>query len=125
MPDQTQPTRPELEILKLLWRRRDLSARQIADDLAAPLGWSYSTLRTVLERMCEKNLLSRREGEGVNTYAASVTKVALLGLMIRDFSGRVLELDAAPPAVMFANSKLLTEDEVEELEKVLRAEETE
>lgn len=114
------PTRPELEILKLLWRRKTLSAREIADEVAAPLDWSYSTLRTVLERMVEKGLLKRREGEGVHKYAPGVGKVALLSRMIEDFSGRVLELDSAPPAVTFANSKLLTKGEIEELERTLR-----
>lgn len=118
-----QPTKPELEILKLLWRRKALSAREIADDLAAALDWSYSTLRTVLERMVDKGLLKRRAADGLNMYSAGVGKVALLGRMIQDFSDRVLELDAAPPAVMFAQSKLLTEDELEELDRVLRAEE--
>jgi predicted transcriptional regulator len=118
-----QPTRPELEIMKLLWRRKSLSAREIADELAEALGWSYSTLRTVIERMCEKGLLKKRARDGVNVYAAGVGKITLLGRMIQDFSGRVLELDAAPPAVLFAQSKLLTHDEVEELEKLLRSQE--
>jgi predicted transcriptional regulator len=115
-----QPTKPELQILKLLWRRKSLSAREISDDLAEPLGWTYSTLRTVLERMCEKGLLKKRATDGVNVYSAGVGKVALLGRMIQDFSGRVLELDAAPSAVFFAQSKLLTNEEVEELERMLR-----
>jgi predicted transcriptional regulator len=114
------PTKPELEILKLLWRRKALSAREIADELSAPLGWSHSTLRTVLERMSEKGLLAKQQRDGVNAYSPRIGKIALLGRMIQDFSGRVLELDAAPPAVMFAQSKLLTDEEIEELEKVLR-----
>ncbi len=117
-----QPTKPELAILKLLWRRKLMSARAISDELAESLGWSYSTLRTVLERMCEKGLLAKTQKDGVNAYSAAVGKITLLGRMIHDFSDRVLELDAAPSAVMFADSKLLTEDEIEELEKVLRNE---
>ena len=117
-----QPTKPELAILKLLWRRKRLSAREISDEIADHLGWSYSTLRTVLERMHEKGLLAKAQKEGVNVYAAEISKVALLGRMILDFSGRVLELDAAPAAVTFADSKLLTDEEIEELDKLLRAE---
>ena len=121
-PTALQPTKPELAILKLLWRRKTLSAREISDAIADDLGWSYSTLRTVLERMHEKGLLGKHQINGVNAYSPSVGKVDLLGRMIEDFSSRVLELDAAPSAVMFADSKLLTDDELEELEKVLRAE---
>jgi len=117
-----QPTRPELAILKLLWRRKSLSAREITDEIAAELNWTYSTMRTVIERMHEKGLLNKKSAGGVNVYSAAVGKVQLLSRMIRDFSDRVLELDATPSAVMFADSKLLTKDEIDELEKVLRRE---
>ena len=118
-----QPTRPELAVLKLLWKGKALTAREITDIVAPSFDWSYSTMRTVLERMCEKGLLKKRQANGVNTYAPGVGKIALLSNMIQDFTDRVLELDAAPSAVMFANSKLLTEDEVAELEQLLKSEE--
>lgn len=124
MVDKTasQPTRPELAVLKLLWRQKDLTARQITDEVAPLFDWSYSTVRTVLERMCEKGLLEKQSADGANVYAAAVGKIALLGSLIRDFSDRVLELDAAPSAVMFADSRLLSADELKELEQVLRTE---
>jgi predicted transcriptional regulator len=116
-----QPTKPELAVLKLLWRRKGLSAREITDEVAPEFNWTYSTMRTVIERMCDKGLLKKKSADGINVYTASVGKVALLSRMILDFSDRVLELDAAPSAVMFADSKLLTEDEIRELEKILKA----
>ncbi|NWG93638.1 MAG: BlaI/MecI/CopY family transcriptional regulator [Parvularculaceae bacterium] len=117
-----QPTKPELAVLKLLWRKKSLTAREITDEVAPDIDWSYSTMRTVIERMCDKGLLRKRSADGVNVYSAAIGKVALLSRMILDFSDRVLELDAAPSAVMFADSKLLSEDEIRELEKILRAE---
>jgi len=120
--DQTlQPTKPELAVLKLLWRKKSLSAREITDEVAPDFNWTYSTMRTVIERMCEKGLLKKKSADGINVYSAAVGKVALLSRMILDFSDRVLELDAAPSAVMFSDSKLLTEDEITELEKILKA----
>lgn len=119
--DTHQPTRPELAILKLLWRGRPMPARAISEAIGPQFGWSYSTMRTVLERMCEKGLLAKHQDAGVNVYAAAVGKLALLSGMIRDFSDRVLELDAAPSAVMFADSKLLTDTEINELDAMLRA----
>ena len=44
----------------------------------------------------------------------------MLSRMIADFSKRVLELDTAPAAAFFSESKLLSDDELEELEDVLR-----
>lgn len=115
------PTKPELAILKLLWRASEMSARQIHGEIEAEFGWSYSTVRTVLERMREKGLISKMAIDGVNIYEAEVTKVSMLGRMISDFSKRVLELDGAPAAAFFSDSKLLSEDELEELESMLGA----
>ena len=117
-----QPTKPELAVLKLLWRKKALSAREITDEVAPEFNWTYSTMRTVIERMCEKGLLKKKSADGINVYSASIGKIALLSRMILDFSDRVLELGAAPSAVMFADSKLLTAGEIEELEKILKAE---
>jgi predicted transcriptional regulator len=114
-----QPTKPELAVLKLLWSSKWLTAREIADVVGAEFSWSYSTVRTVLERMCDKDLLKKKSQDGVNLYSASIGKIALLSGMIRDFTDRVLEIDAAPSAALFADSKLLTKEEIEELERVL------
>ena len=119
----TDPTKPELAILKELWRAPDLNARDIHRSIKDDFGWSYSTVRTVLERMTEKGLISKTAADGVNIYAAEVTKVSVLGNMIADFSKRVLELDSAPGVAFFSDSKLLSEDELQELEEVLRREE--
>ncbi|HNR77839.1 MAG TPA: BlaI/MecI/CopY family transcriptional regulator, partial [Parvularculaceae bacterium] len=83
-----QPTKPELSVLKLLWRKRTLSAREITDEVAPEFNWSYSTMRTVIERMCEKGLLKKKSADGINVYSAAVGKVALLSRMILDFSDR-------------------------------------
>lgn len=117
------PTKPELAILKLLWQAGELNAREIHRAIEDDFGWSYSTVRTVLERMADKGLISKMAVDGVNVYEAEVTKVAMLGRMIADFSKRVLELDTAPAAAFFSESKLLSEEELAELEAVLRKEE--
>lgn len=124
-PKGTDPTKPELAILKLLWRSREMNAREIHREIEQEFGWSYSTVRTVLDRMADKGLISKAPVDGVNIYEPQVGKVALLSRMIADFSKRVLELDTAPAAAFFAESKLLSEDELEELEDVLRKAENE
>lgn len=117
---RADPTKPELAILKLLWRAEELTAREIHKAIEKKFDWSYSTVRTVLERMSEKGLVSKTSAGAANVYAAEVGKVALLGRMISDFSARVMELDAPPAAALFAQSKLLDEKELAELEQILR-----
>ncbi len=121
----SDPTKPELAILKLLWRSKEMSAREIHGEIEGDFGWSYSTVRTVLERMSDKGLISKTPVDGVNIYEPQVGKVAMLSRMIADFSKRVLELDTTPATAFFADSKLLSDAELEQLEDVLKRSENE
>lgn len=114
-----EPTKPELAVLKLLWRSKELSARDIHSSLTDEFNWSYSTVRTVLDRMAEKGLISKDRADGANIYRAEVSKIAVLGRMIADFSSRVLEIDDAPSAAFYSKSSILSEKEIAQLEAQL------
>lgn len=115
-----QPTAPELEILKLLWQLQPQTGRELHDQLADVLGWGYSSTRKTLERMVDKGLLAAELQGNQNSYSAQVTKVATLAALAQDFASRVLELKQPMPLAMFADSRLLTADELQALEQQLQ-----
>jgi BlaI family transcriptional regulator, penicillinase repressor len=109
----------ELEIMKVLWTRGELSAREIHEQVSERLSWASSTTRTVLDRMVKKGLLSKRDSHGINLYAASVSKPGGLARLVRDFASSVLELDHSAIVPLFARSKVLTREELAELSRLL------
>ncbi|ALZ75583.1 BlaI/MecI/CopY family transcriptional regulator [Rheinheimera sp. F8] len=115
-----QPTAPELEILKLLWQLQPQTGRELHDQLADVLGWGYSSTRKTLERMVDKGLLVAELQGNQNSYSAQVTKVATLAALAQDFASRVLELKQPMPLAMFADSRLLTADDLQALEQQLQ-----
>lgn len=116
----TPPSDAELDILKAFWRDGDLSAREVQDRIAADLGWSASTTRTVLERMRAKGLLSRRSVHGVAVYSTVQPKVAVIGGLMKRLSG-LLEINGPLPAAAFSGSQILDADDIAALEAVLKA----
>lgn len=114
-----QPTAPELEILKLLWSKQPLTARELHDELADVLLWGYSSTRKTLERMVEKGLVSFENQNKKNSYTAQVDKVSTLAGFAQDFASRVFELKGPLPVAMFADSQLVNANEIAELEKLL------
>lgn len=114
------PSDTELEVLKRFWRDGDLSSREVHDRIAARLGWTPSTTRTVLERMRAKGLLSRRDLHGVAVYSHVQPKAQILGGLVRRLSA-LLEMDGGLPAAAFSGSQLLDSDDISELESVLKA----
>jgi len=118
----TETSGPELEILKLLWRYQRLSAREIHNHLATERGWAYSTTRTVLERMVKKDQVRKHSLHGLNVYEPGLAKVPTLATLVRDFTRRVFNIRPSAAIPMFAESDLLDEEELEELETLLNQE---
>jgi predicted transcriptional regulator len=109
----------ELEVMKVVWGGGRLSAREIHDKLGARTAWAYSTSRTVVERMVAKGLLERERFHGLNLYRAAISRPAGLAALVRSFAEDVLELRRVPVAALFAESDVLTPEEMEELRALL------
>lgn len=114
------PSISELTVLKALWRRQPLSAREIHAQVEEELGWSYSSTRKTLERLLDKGSLRQHSVHGVQVYEAALEKVDTLAAFAHDFGKRVMEMDAPLPVNMFTGSKLVDQEELAQLEQLLQ-----
>jgi predicted transcriptional regulator len=110
-------TRSEYEVLRVLWKGKVLSVREVHDKLTA--GWAYSTTKTVMDRMVKKVLLSRENFHGVYIYKPLISRPAGLVKMLKFFADSVLEMDYDMVVSMFARSQHLSKDELEELNELI------
>ena len=106
--------------MKLFWTHGAMSTREAQEHAGPELGWAVSTTRTTLERMRAKGLLERRSVHGVAVYSAAERKVDVVGRMLRRFRS-LLDIEGDIPASAFAGSRLLSPEELEELEALLAA----
>ena len=118
----SQPSRSELAILKVLWAKSPLSAREIQEEAGPLLDWSFSTTRTTLSRMVEKSLLKLGSQHGVRVYTPAQSKARTLSGVMREFFDTVLEMKGPLPTAAFHESKMLSDEEWAELETYLNAE---
>jgi predicted transcriptional regulator len=116
----TIPSLTELTVLKALWKQQPLSAREIHQQIEDELGWSFSSTRKTLERMLDKGALRQHTVHGVQVYMAVLEKVGTLAAFARDFGQRVMEMDGPLPVNMFTGSKLVDDDELAQLEQLLK-----
>lgn len=114
-----RPTETELRLLRPLWSARRLSARELHDAACKHTKWSYSATRKTLERMVTKGFVHIEVVHGLNTYVATQSKLETLARLITGFAYNVLESSVIPVAA-FSHSKLVSDDEVEELEALIR-----
>ncbi len=115
-----KPTDTELTLLRPLWQSRRLSAREIQDATEASTGWSFSSTRKTLDRMVDKGLIAIEMVHGVKTFIPTTPKLSVLASLIGDFSKNILGSDQPLPAAAFVGSSLISEDEIDELEDLLK-----
>ena len=115
----TIPSPTELSLLKALWRDAPLSVRELHAQVADELAWSFSSTRKTLERMLDKGMVAQESAGGIQVYRPLLEKVGTLAAFTRDFSRRVMEMDAPLAASMFTGSKLVDQQELERLESLL------
>jgi len=119
MPVTTIPSPTELSLLKAMWRQAPLSARELHLRVEDELGWSFSSTRKTLERMLDKGMVAQEAVGGIQVYRPLLEKVGTLAAFARDFSMRVMEMDAPLAVSMFTGSKLVDEQELERLDSLL------
>lgn len=93
-----RPSEAEVEILQVLWERQPCSVRTVHEEISRFKDVGYTTILKQLQRMQDKNLVTREPGDGKSfNYTAAEdageTQSKLLGRLLRTaFRGDVNEL---------------------------------
>ena len=117
-------TKAEFDIMRIIWKSKKLSVREVHDQVTATHDWAYSTTKTMMDRMVRKQLLARDKYHGVFLYHPLISRPSGFTRLVQFFADQVLELGYGEVVALFSKSKALDPEEIRELEKLL-ANETE
>ncbi len=67
-------TEAEWSIIKAVWETESCTAPAIQEKLLKPTGWTYSTVRTLMDRMVAKGVLKARKEGKLTIYQSVVTR---------------------------------------------------
>ncbi|MEO6489451.1 MAG: BlaI/MecI/CopY family transcriptional regulator [Ferruginibacter sp.] len=70
----SKPTESELEILAVLWDRKNASVRTVHEELSKYKDAGYTTTLKLMQIMYEKKLVTRDESNKTHIYFPAVTK---------------------------------------------------
>lgn len=116
-------SRAEFDILRILWKKGRLSIREVHDSLKDTYNWAYSTTKTMMDRMVKKDLLSREEFHRIFLYKPLISRPQGMAKWVEFVADRVLEMDQGAVISLFARNKVLSPDEIDELNQLLDSKE--
>ena len=70
----SKPTESELEILSILWDRKNASVRTVHEELSKTKDAGYTTTLKLMQIMFEKKLVTRDDSNKTHIYAPAVTR---------------------------------------------------
>ena len=114
-------TEAEWTIIKAVWNREPCTAPEVQEALEEQTAWTYSTVRTLMDRMVAKGLLGANKAGHMTTYRSEVTREQaqrgeLLYALKHAFNGAL-----TPMVQCLLDTGNLTAQELAELESLIKA----
>jgi len=110
----------EWEIMRIVWERHPITAREILKQLLADdPTWHPKTARTLLARLVQKKALDYVEQGRTYVYSPLVNERECLASAGESFLDRFFGGSLKPMLAHFVGRQKLTKKEVEELRKLL------
>jgi BlaI family transcriptional regulator, penicillinase repressor len=114
-------TEAEWSVIKAVWENEPCTAPMIQEKLFQPTGWTYSTVRTLMDRMVVKGVLKARKEGKLTFYHSVVTRVQaqrgeLFYALKHAFNGAL-----TPMVQCLLESKDLDANELKKLESLIKA----
>ena len=69
-----KPTESEIEILAILWEKKNATVRSVHEELSKIKNAGYTTTLKLMQIMFEKKLVTRDDSHKTHIYTAAVTK---------------------------------------------------
>ena len=67
-------TESEWSVIKAVWETEPCTAPAIQEKLLQPSGWAYSTVRTLMDRMVIKGVLTAKKAGKFTIYHSAITR---------------------------------------------------
>jgi predicted transcriptional regulator len=112
-------TAQELEIMKLIWPRRQATVRDVYDTLREQRTIAYTTVQTMMNILEQKGHLKKQPGEKAQVYVPAQPQHLVVRAMVTEFVTRVFDGSARPLLVHLTRERGLTARERRELQRLL------
>ena len=82
----------EWAILQIVWKMEPCAAPTVQEALAETRGWAYTTVKTMMDRMAKKGLLTTKKIRNLYMYSSAITQAQaqrseILRTLKRAFNG--------------------------------------
>ena len=115
-----QLTEAEWAIIRAVWDNQPCAAPTIQEALQSQKGWTYSTVKTMMDRMADKGLLKPEKIRNLILYRSAITKKQAQKSEVMRAVKRAFDGALTPMMQFLLDSKELSQEQLNELEAMIK-----
>lgn len=108
----------ELRLMEIIWSKSPISAKEVSLIAAKEIGWNKNTTYTVLKKLVEKNAVKRIDPNFI--CEPLITRDQVQSEETRKLIDRLYEGSLKTFFSSFLQKEKLSEEEIEELKKIIK-----
>lgn len=123
MTNLPQISEAEWEIVKILWDKPQITAREVMERLDKSIDWKFNTVKTLLWRLVEKKAVGFDKVKRTYYYYPLVDKQECAKVETQSFLKRVFDGSLSLMMENFLKYEKVSKKEIDELKKMLEEDE--
>ena len=117
---QYELTEGEWAILKAVWKKQPCAAPTVREALEKEKGWTYSTVKTMMDRMADKGLLKMEKIRNLYLYRPAITQKEAQNSEIMRMIKRAFNGALTPMMQFLVENNNLSKKQLSELEAMIK-----
>jgi BlaI family transcriptional regulator, penicillinase repressor len=113
-------TEQELEIMKIIWRLKTATVRDVYEAILDRRKIAYTTVMTVMNILEKKKYLKKRLADRAYVYQVARSQDQVIGGMVKEFINRVFDGAAEPLLMRLVKDRHLSGKEFEKILQMIR-----
>ena len=110
----------EWAILQVVWRQQPCAAPTVQEALEKDKGWAYTTVKTMMDRMVKKGLLTAEKIRNLYLYRSAITRPQAQRREILRTVKRAFDGALTPMMQFLIENEKLSEEDYRQLERLLQ-----
>ena len=113
-------TGAEWEIMRVVWANEEVTSKFVSQVLGEKMQWKHTTVKTLLNRLLEKNVLKKRESGNKYIYYTEYNEQEIAEKYVTETFDRICKTKVGGMIKELIEKSLLSRKDLENIEKIVK-----
>ena len=109
----------ELNLLKIIWKKGELSAKIVHEESLKEKKRNYMTIKTTLDIIVDKGYLNKRKFGPIWLYSSNVSEKSFFKRSIKNFIENILDDNILPVFTYMIENKKIKKEEINKIKGMI------